>query len=108
MKAEVFIDEPIPPNVGLSYGEIGFGKFGVCVWEYENGYFGPINWINFRKSLFKPEYDFPIAFHYRFAENVIGVVTLKAELYSGLFDLVVGSIPTNLLKGLGIPVRPPH
>lgn len=108
MKVEVFIDDPIPPNIGWSYGQLGFAKFGVCVWEYANEYRGPVHWINWRKSVFRPEYPQPVAFHYWFHAGVIGVVTAKAEIRNDVPDILVGTTVVNLLKGVGIPIRAPN
>lgn len=106
MYAEIFIEEPVPPNVGQSYGFLKYGKYGICRWVYANEYCGPPHWINWLKTHLKPEYPCPIAFEYYFWPGTVATVSLKSDLFTNIPDIIINTVPTNLLKGKGIPIRP--
>lgn len=115
MYAVVQITDPPAPNVGKSYGALEFAKYGVCCWEYEVltaggggiGAKGPVHWINFPDSVFRPEYPNPIAFHYFMAANVHAHVQVIPELFPYARDIIVQGIATSLLSGKGIPFFTP-
>lgn len=104
MRATFNLISPIPPGVDSSYGNIGFYKLGVCVWEYD-GYYGQTEWINYARFATEPKYQGASALHYWFFPGVHMAVNVVAQV-QGLTpsDIAVNGVATNPVTGKNMPL----
>lgn len=103
MRAIVKITKPAP-GTGVSYGNMGFGKYGVCCWQYAEGY-GPVHFVNFRSSVFEPEYEDPVAFKVWLQPGTIGTYQVVPHVSQKIPDQIIGGVLTNIVKGKGFPLK---
>lgn len=107
MKAVISILPPVPLSIAQSYDGIGFGKFGVAVWQWQLGgitYNGPIQWINFLNTCLEPNIKNPVAFKYWFYPNVLYNVQVVPEITTNIADSIINGAAVNLITGKLMPL----
>ena len=107
MKWHVQITNPIPKNVGFSYGSFEFRKFGVCCWIYANDYEGEVEFINRRKFVTEPKYEGAVGLRYWFQPGIFAVTYFSPSDLPPVRDVILNGKAHNPSTGKNMPMRLP-
>lgn len=98
--------DPIPPGLGFSYGDLQFARYGVCAWEYNLGYRGPVHFINWKDSVIENEFPNPIGFWYYLFPGLTAVIGFRTSLPDTVPDIEIGGQKVNFTTGEGVLIPP--
>jgi len=108
------IQDPIPPNIGFSYGDFGYANFGACVWEYEEKKFfndetfqGAVEWINFRNFVTEPKYVNPLGLRFWLKPGITAIYRLMPAPLPDIPVEQINGIVTSMITGANMPFRVP-
>lgn len=102
MRLTVRISRPFPHDIGFSYGEAKFAKFGVIWWEYSGGYRSPVEFINWEYSAFQPPWPEPEAYGIWLRPGVVASWHLIPVVVNRVEDILINNVATSLLRGKGL------